>query len=150
MKTFDFMFGDVLGEMILRHSDNLSKTLQHKATSAAEGQVIAKMVIETIAKVRTEFDLFWEKLLKKAQSEEPQLPHRRRVPRCLDDGNSSSHFYHESPKAYYRQVYYEAIDNTISCLSDRFNQPGYQLYSNFSHTKQSAPGSAQYWAPAAK
>jgi len=133
MKTFDFMFGAVLGEMILRHSDNLSKTLQHKATSAAEGQVIAKMVIETIAKVRTEFDLFWDKLLKKARSvdiEEPQLPRRRRVPRCLDDGNSSSHFHHESPKAYYRQVYYEAIDNTISCLSDRFNQPGYQLYSN--------------------
>ena len=32
---------------------------------------------------------------------------------------------------YYQQAYYEAIDNTISCLSDQFNQPGYRLYSNF-------------------
>lgn len=133
MKTFDFLFGVVLGEMILRHSDNLSQTLQKRTTSAAEGQVIAKMVIDTIAKLRTEFDLFWEKVVKIAESveiEEPQLPRQRKVPRRLDDGNTSSHFHHESPKAYYRQVYYEAIDNTISCLSDRFDQPGYRLYSN--------------------
>ena len=28
MKTFDFIFGVCLGELILSHSDNLSKTLQ--------------------------------------------------------------------------------------------------------------------------
>ena len=98
MKTFDFMFGAVLGDKILRHSDNLSQTLQKRTTSADEGQVIAKMVIDTIAELRTEFDLFWEKVMKKAESvEEPKLPRRRRVPRCIDDGNSSSHFHHESP-----------------------------------------------------
>ena len=98
MKTFDFMFGAVLGEMILRHSDNLSHTLQKRTTSAAEGQVIAKMVIDTIAELRTEFDLFWEKVMKKAEPvdvEEPHLPRRRRVPRCIDDGNSSNHFHHQ-------------------------------------------------------
>ena len=31
---------------------------------------------------------------------------------------------------YYQQAYYEAIDNTISCLNDRFNQPSYRMYSN--------------------
>lgn len=29
MKTFNFLFGAMLGERILRHSDNLSRTLQH-------------------------------------------------------------------------------------------------------------------------
>ena len=40
MSKFSFLFG-VLGEMILRHTDNLSKTLQHKDFSASEGQEIA-------------------------------------------------------------------------------------------------------------
>ena len=35
MNTFDFVFGCMLGEkMILKHSDNLSSTLQHKSLSA--------------------------------------------------------------------------------------------------------------------
>ena len=37
MKTFDF-FGTVFGELLLRHSDNLSRTLQSSSMSAAEGQ----------------------------------------------------------------------------------------------------------------
>ena len=34
MKTFDFFFGVFLGEMILRHCDNLSQTLQSKKISS--------------------------------------------------------------------------------------------------------------------
>ena len=37
MHTFDFLYGMFLGELILRHTDNLSKTLQHKSLSAGEG-----------------------------------------------------------------------------------------------------------------
>ena len=47
MKTFEFMFGAILGEMILRHSDNLSQCLQKRTISAAEGQHVAKMVTDT-------------------------------------------------------------------------------------------------------
>ena len=39
MRTFDFFFGIHLGELILSHSDNLSKTLQRKDISAAEGSL---------------------------------------------------------------------------------------------------------------
>ena len=38
MKRFDFLFGVMLVEMLLKHSDNLSKTLQKETLSAAEGQ----------------------------------------------------------------------------------------------------------------
>ncbi len=31
------------------------------------------------------------------------------------------------PKAHYRQYYYEAIDLIITCIHDRFNQPGYRF-----------------------
>ena len=38
MKSFDFFFGCTLGEKILRHTDNLSKSLQTVNISAADGQ----------------------------------------------------------------------------------------------------------------
>ena len=38
MMTFDYLFGLVLGERILKHTDNLSKTLQNPALTASEGQ----------------------------------------------------------------------------------------------------------------
>ena len=52
MKTFNFLFGSVLGEMVLRHTDNLSRTLQDKALSAAEGQQVADMVVRTLQTLR--------------------------------------------------------------------------------------------------
>ena len=76
MKTFDFLFGTVLGETILRHVDNLSRTLQDKKISAAEGQQIARLVISTIADLRKEkvYGLFWDKCWK--------------TERCVDAGVS--------------------------------------------------------------
>ena len=60
MKTFSFVYGAILGEIILRHADNLSNTLQHKSMSAAEGQQVALMTVQTMNSIRTEesFDLF--------------------------------------------------------------------------------------------
>ena len=64
MKTFSFVYGAILGEMILRHADNLSSTLQHKSMSAAEGQQVALMTVQTVNSIRTEesFHLFWLKV----------------------------------------------------------------------------------------
>ena len=39
IKTFNYLFGVLLGEVILRNTDNLSCTLQHQYLSAAEGQM---------------------------------------------------------------------------------------------------------------
>jgi len=44
MIKFDFLFGVIFGEMILRRNSNLSKALQAKVISAAEGQQTANMV----------------------------------------------------------------------------------------------------------
>lgn len=68
MNTFAYLYGNMLGEMILRHADNLSSTLQHKTMSAAEGQVVAQMTIDTIKAIRNDemFDLFWDKVGQKA------------------------------------------------------------------------------------
>ena len=38
MKTFNYLFGVLLGEVILRNTDNLSRILQHQHLSAVEVQ----------------------------------------------------------------------------------------------------------------
>ena len=43
MMKFDFFFGVILGQTVLSHSDNSSRTLQKGDISASEGQGIAKM-----------------------------------------------------------------------------------------------------------
>ena len=61
MESFEFFFGLVLGEMLLRHTDNLSRTLQNKKCSAAEGQAVAQMTVKAIQSISdTEYDLFGE------------------------------------------------------------------------------------------
>ena len=64
MKNFDFLYGTMLGEMVLHHTDNLSRNLQDKMCSAAEGQQIAAMVIHTLQSLRNDdsFDLFWSRV----------------------------------------------------------------------------------------
>ena len=108
MQTFNFIFGTMLGEMILRHADNLSSTLQHKSMSAAEGQQIAAMTVETLRRIRDDesFDLFWLKVNNFASAHEidnPELPRQRRRPRRYEDGASVGDF-HESPKQLYKSA----------------------------------------------
>ena len=102
MKTFNFLFGISWAELVLRHTDNLSKMLQDKSRSAAEGQAIAGMVVRTLLTLRSDnsFDLFWLKVTKKAESLElePQLTRRTKCPR-FDDGLAKSEF-HDDPKTY--------------------------------------------------
>ena len=60
MASFDFLFGVSLGALILTHSDNLSKMLQHQSMSAAEGQHIAKLTLDDLKSIRQpgQFQLF--------------------------------------------------------------------------------------------
>ena len=133
IKTYDFVFGATLGEIILRHSDNLSQCIQKKI-SAAEGQQVAKMVINILQSIRTEesYDLFWEKVLHFSECnnvQEAQMPHPRKLPAWYDDGLSRGHI-PASPKEHYRQLYFEANDTAIGCLTNRFDQAGYKVCRN--------------------
>ena len=56
MLKFEFLFGVRLGALILRHSDNLSSTLQHKNMSAAEGQRLAQLSLSVLKKMRCDED----------------------------------------------------------------------------------------------
>ena len=87
MQCFDFFFGLVLGEILLRHTDNLSRTLQ-KSCSASEGQIVADMTKRTLSGIRSEqnLDLFREKVARMAADKDisdPVLPRKRRYHNAL-------------------------------------------------------------------
>ena len=61
MEKFEFLFGLVLGTRILKHTDNLSKTLQSPELTAADGQ---KLTCQTLERIWNDecFDLFWDRV----------------------------------------------------------------------------------------
>ena len=79
MSRFDFLFGLVLAERLLQHTDNLSKTLQAPSLTASEGQQVADLTCKALSRIRSTeaFDLFWEKvqvLQREYDVDEPSLP----------------------------------------------------------------------------
>jgi len=99
METFEFFFGICLGECtcVLRHADNLSKTLQSSSISAAGGQKVAGLTLKTLEGIRTieQFDMFWKLVLLKSREldiSEPELPGQRKVPKRFEVGTGESHF----------------------------------------------------------
>ncbi len=132
MLTFDFLFGISLGALLLRHSDNLNKSLQHEFMSAADGQQIAKHTLDVLLSLRSEenFKLFYKRILLDQdhfQVSSPSLPRKRRAPQYLEVGLSASD-YPTCPEDHYRQIYFEALDLIVEAIKNRFDQPGYQLY----------------------
>ena len=135
MKGFDFFYGVSLGQLILRHSDNLSRTLQRADISAAEGQEVTRLIVTTLRSLRSEsmYKLFWEKVTKIAASlgvTEPKLPRRRKVPRRMVLGSVDTHSFPSTIEDYYRQMYFEALDLITTCICNTFYQPGYKMYCN--------------------
>ena len=54
MNSFDFYFGLLLRELLLNHSDNLSKTFQATQMSAIDGQKLAEMTVCTLQLIRSD------------------------------------------------------------------------------------------------
>ena len=127
--------GVTLGELILRHTDNLSRGLQKADVSAAEGQKIAGLTVKTLQSLRTDcnFQLFWEKTIRDADRLKvngPSLPRQRKTPRRIESGSTDGYSFPNTPVDHYRRVYYEAIDLITTCINNRFDQPGYKIYCN--------------------
>ena len=61
MKEFDFLFGLMLAEKILKHPDNLSKTLQATSMTAIQAYNLALLCNKVLSQIRTSecFTLFW-------------------------------------------------------------------------------------------
>ena len=98
MEKFSFFFGVYIGELVLGHGDNLSKTLQSKVISAAEAQKVAKLTVTTLTKIRDSkhYELFWKLVVQRASTfnvSEPALPRKRKAPSRYETGTEDSHFH---------------------------------------------------------
>ncbi|XP_065195791.1 zinc finger MYM-type protein 1-like [Sycon ciliatum] len=130
---FSFLFGVMLGRKILGLAENLSKTLQKKDISAAEGQAAATVTLRSLTSLRndTSFDTFWADVVKVQSAndvDEPVLARKRKTPARFAVGTGQGH-YPESPADHYKPIYFAAIDTVMACIKERFDQPGYKVYS---------------------
>lgn len=85
MLRCNFLFGVSLGNLLLRHTDNLSISLQEKSLSAAEGQRLAKLTLDVLISLRDEnnFKSFYARVISdhvRFQVDAPTLPRKRKVP----------------------------------------------------------------------
>ena len=88
MQSFKFLFSLFLSEMILRHTDKLSQTLQQPSV---EGHGVAMLTVRT----DQNFDLFWKKVEKTRDHldvDEPWLARRRKLPRRFEQGSAPAEF----------------------------------------------------------
>jgi hypothetical protein len=119
-EIFDFFFGTKLGNVILRLSDNFSRSLQAKDLSAAEGQKLAEMTCNTLASFKTteKFASFWKNVVSEGEDLDvnaPALPRKRKAPKRIDTGLAMPE-YPDTPEDHYRCIYFEAIDLIVRGL----------------------------------
>ena len=105
MTTFDFIFCCYLGLRILKKTDNLSKTLQRKDISAAEGQHLFWKNLETAKCTNCFGNVSWNGNLNLAWliqnfHEKEKIPEHFQKTSNLQD----TYHFHDAPKARYRQI----------------------------------------------
>ena len=148
MQQFHFLFGISLGECILRHTDNLSRSLQSPSMSAAECQHLAEKTCSTLQRMRTKesFDMFWKNLLKRRSDldiGEPKLPRPRKAPRRFEVGTGEG-YHPQTVEEHYLQLYFLVLDSTMACIRQRFDQAGYQTYKRLETLLLSAADGKNY------
>ena len=138
MMRFNTLYGLQLAKQILKITDNLSRSLQKQAMSAAKGKAIADLTTRTLEGMRTEdsFDLFFKlakSLHERVGTEPPALPRKRKAPLRHEIGSGEG-LHSMTVEDHYRLQYYEALDAVISSIKNRFDQPGYRMYKNLEST----------------
>ena len=136
----------MVGERFFSLTDSLSLALQGENVSAIEAKKAAAATCQTIQRYRLdeEFSTFWDEAVAKAQElqlMDPRIPRSRRPPKRIDSGSTQCSF--NSPKEYYRKMYFEISDTISGEMQKRFEQKNYDLYSKAEELLLSAAGSAQ-------
>ena len=124
MTTFDCFYGVSILQLVLRDSDNLSKTLQKSSLTSCQGKEIADLTLQTINSLRS-------KQAEVLEVTQPSLPRKRKRPAKLLNENEASLYDEVSDlKTFYRRIYFDAIDTVTNCIKTRFSQPGYRTIRN--------------------
>ena len=116
MTTFDCFYGVTILQLVLRDSDNLSKTLQKSSLTSCQRKEIADLTLQTINSLRS-------KQAEVLEVTQPSLPRKRKRPaKLLNESEVSLYDGISGVKTFYRRIYFEAIT--------RFTQPGCRTIRN--------------------
>ena len=132
MNTFNYFYGVTILQLVLRHSDNLFKTLQKSSLTSWQGKEIADLALQTINSLRSEseFELPWQKMVQQAEILEitqPSPPLKRKWPaKHLNENEAFLYDEVSDVKTFHRRIYFDAIDTVTNCIKTRFSQPGYR------------------------
>ena len=128
MEKFSTVFGLKLGFLLFSVTEQLSCTLQGKDTTMQEAREAALLSERYLRKLRSEeeYSKFYEQVVQQSQglTDEPVLPRKRKIPKRVNDGADPHQ--HLCPKDWYRQQYFEALDEVTNELSRRFDQKDIQ------------------------
>ena len=157
MTKFSFYFGCCLGEKILRQTDNLSRALQSSSISAAQENKLAVDVVKTLKTDRSDesFDLFWGRIKQRKDKEiesieDPVPPRKRKVPSRFELGQQQTHYFPQTAKDHYKQIYFEAIDFATTAITARFDQKDFKVYMNLQELLLKATAKQPYDAEVAE
>ena len=133
--------------LIFGCTDSLSCTLQSSSLGLGDAVLSAKVAVASLERVRT-----MEQFLSVFNSaeckcleydfEQPCLPRKRFIPRRIDEGCLPHTF--DTPKDYYRQVYYSCLDTIIGTVNERFDQPCLKIYTSIEQTLLRAVSGENY------
>ena len=128
---FTNYFALKLGVRVFEQAEELSCLLQKKSISATAAKRAADVLVNSLQSIRSydHFNSFWTDTLAETANfglEEPEIPRRRRPPCRIDSGSETANF--QKPDDYYRSVYFEFIDCAIGCISSRFAQSSFDVY----------------------
>ena len=92
------------------------------------------MTNETLMSIRTDkaFVLLFETVKRdcdRLDTNQPTLPRKRKAPKRIEVGEGDG-YHSPTVQDYFRMIYYEALDLAVSSIQERFNQPGYAIYTN--------------------
>lgn len=100
---------------------------------AVEARSLSHLCVKVFQKMRSDeqFDLCWQ-LVERTREElgvnEPALHRARKRPRRYEHGEAEPSTI-DSPKVYYRRMYYQCVDAAVTTIQDRFHQQDYSMYS---------------------
>lgn len=124
MEKFCMFFGLHLSHLVFSATEQLSLSLQGKDITMQDAIQASNLTIKYLERQRSDeaFDHFYDHLVEisKELTSEPSLPRYARRPRRIDDGEPAHQF--ETPKAYFRQQYFELFDIAGGELKRRFQQ----------------------------
>ena len=117
---------------MLRHTDNLSKTLQAIPMCASEEARITATTVTTLQALRfgDQFPFLQYHVIKGKQEskvQNPELPRRKMT--CRFENSAPGEFPTDF-KEHYRQYYFGALDLdlVINAIQERFGQPDFHTY----------------------